>query len=63
MVIGATNVKKNPSTTLDNNGSYSVNITVGSKTTTKVYARGYLVVKDAEGNEAKHHGKQTEGTV
>ena len=51
MVIGATNVKKNPSTTLDNNGSYSVNITVGSKTTTKVYARGYLVVQDAEGNQ------------
>ena len=51
MVIGASNVKKNPSTTFDNNGSYSVNITVGSKTTTKVYARGYLVVKDAEGNQ------------
>ena len=51
MVIGATNVKKNPSTTLDNNGSYSVNITVGSKTTTKVYARGYLVVQDTEGNQ------------
>ena len=52
MVIGAANVKKIASADLSMDGSYSINITVGSKTDTVVYARGYLVVRDQDGEQS-----------
>ena len=52
MVIGAANVKKIVSADMSANGSYSINITVGAKTDTVVYARGYLVVRNQDGEQS-----------
>ena len=52
MVIGGANVKKIASADLSADGSYSINITVGAKTDTVVYARGYLVVRNQDGGQS-----------
>lgn len=50
LVLGGTNVKKAQSRDLVNNGVYTLNISVGTKTDMTVYARGYMIIRNNQTN-------------
>lgn len=46
MVLNGTNVRKSKSSSLTNNGVYTLNISVGAKTDMNVYTRGYMIIRN-----------------
>lgn len=50
MILGSAKVLKGQSSTISNNGVYTMNISVGNMTGTPVYARGYMIVRNNQTN-------------
>lgn len=63
LVIGGANVKRHVSKSTGVQGTYTVNVSVGTQTTTTVYARGYLIYKDeSTGNLITIYTVETSGS-